>query len=146
MIIALILLPLSLQAGEILDALKAKPVSQYQLGVFRLEFYVSLLHQNLKGMEIANTSFKINSIGIKEKQKSISLEIKLIGNSEDAKEDSCEGIKKMYSETLNANSFIRNVWPNLMEKDYKALNEELTSQFILRSQDRTIAQVFCTPY
>jgi len=142
-IFILIFLSSDLYADEVLNRLKEKPASQYQVGIVHLEFYAYLLTDNLKGSKVNGTSLTVRAISVEELRNKIYLNVKYIGELKDINKSTCEVVKKTYTKIFNTNNFAKKVWPSLNKSELGLLENEFLTRFTLLSNDKTKTTVSC---
>ena len=142
-LITLALMSFNINAGEILNKLKQTPASQYQVGIFQLEFGAYILTEQLKDTKIKGTSFKLKKISVEQTETSVFLKFSATGKTKDVTENECKLIKDAHSKSFVIGNYAKELWPGLTDNDYKKLSKELLMKYELISKDNANFRVSC---
>jgi len=143
MFLTLLLVVTAANAGPVLEKLKNTPATQYQVGIFQLEWLTFILKHQMKDEYAKGSSFKFSDVGIDKNEGSIYLRLSFIGNTKDVTNEQCSVIKEDYSRSFNLNELSNKIWPGLTEDDYKALESEFSMKMELISRDNKNFSVSC---
>lgn len=141
-IVTTLMLALSLSAG-VLEGLKEKPASKYDLGKFKLELMAYILTTNYKDKEVGDTGFDTKKFYIKINDNKLYFTVTTVGRAKDMNEETCNKISHRLAEVLNLEKLIKDVWENLSDAEYQQLTTEVQIATELVSKENSNFVINC---
>ncbi|MDO6580185.1 hypothetical protein Q4491_02410 [Photobacterium sp. 2_MG-2023] len=132
----------SLQAAS-LDSLKSVPASQYDFGKLQLELSAYLFTDKLKDERINGTSFKVEKFEVEESDNKLLLVSNLVGKTKDISESQCNTLLVGLTKNYFFSNLPKKIWPDLPEKEYVGLSEEVKLSIKLISKENSEFFVQC---
>jgi len=131
------------QAG-ILDTLKKKPATQYELGKFKLELAAFMLTQEHKSKKIPNTNFKIRSFRIDESDGKLYFVVSSIGKAKDMNQATCRDYNEIISSNKAFGKVITGTWDGLSVSEKEQLSKEVIISTELVSKENAQFKISCS--
>lgn len=142
--LALIMLAIYIPAqANILDILKTKAATKYELGVFKLELAAYMLSDKLRGKKMAESGFKIANYRTEKADGKIYFVVSGIGKEEHLSETTCNRYHEKFVSNGILRSLIYKSWPNLSELEYKEIEKNIKPAVELISKENKEHTMMC---
>jgi hypothetical protein len=128
---------------SVLATLKNTPATKYELGLFKLEYYVYALSNKLEGERIGSTKFKFQKATVSEDNNQLQVVAIAVGKSKYLTESKCEAVKNILSKPFNAQRMSYNTWSGLPQESYEKLQSEISLHVTLMDKKDASSTLTC---
>lgn len=128
---------------SVLTTLKNTPATKYELGLFKLEFYVYALSNKLSDERIGSTKLRFQKATVREDNNQLQVVATAVGKSKYLTESKCEAVKSILSKPFNAQRMAYNTWSGLPQESYEKLQSEISLHVILMDKENSSLTLTC---
>jgi hypothetical protein len=129
--------------ASVLDELKDTPASKYDVGILRLELGALTVTKDLEGKSVVENGFKFQGARVDEKPDSVEFVFTVEGRAKDISKGLCEAIRKSFDDRGVLEQMKQEVWPDLSEAQYAAINDEFFMGVELVSRENSAFKLSC---
>ncbi|PSW20223.1 hypothetical protein C9I98_09210 [Photobacterium sanctipauli] len=128
---------------SMLNTLKGKPATLYDIGKLKLEVAALEISRQKSGERVKGTKFTLDKVSTIESENTLGVKLSYSARSKYITDNSCKQLQLNNQSKFNPEVLAKDLWPMLDEKSLKGVSRNLTVATELVDEDNDQLTIVC---